>query len=52
MHGKKCVNKSQISKLENHANSTTIETIMKVFNALKTEFQFNVKVNDKQMQIV
>lgn len=46
------VNKSQISKLENHANSATIETIMKVFSALKAEIQFNVRVNDKQMQIV
>lgn len=46
------VNKSQISKLENHANSATIETIMKVFSALKADIQFNVRVNDKQMQIV
>jgi len=45
------VNKSQISKLENHANSATIETIIKVFNALKADIQFNVKVNDKQIQI-
>lgn len=28
------VNKSQISKIENHANSATIETILKVFKAL------------------
>lgn len=46
------VNKSQISKLENHANSATIETIMKVFSALKADIQFNVRINDKQMQIV
>jgi len=45
------VNKSQISKLENHANSATIETIIKVFNALKADIHFNVKVNDKQIQI-
>lgn len=45
------VNKSQISKLENHANSATIETLIKVFNALKADIQFNVKVNDKQIQI-
>ena len=45
------VNKSQISKLENHANSATIETIMKVFNALKADIQFNVKLNDKQIQL-
>lgn len=46
------VNKSQISKLENNANSATIETIMKVFNALKAEIQFNVKLNDKKVQLV
>ena len=45
------VNKSQISKLENHANSATIETILKVFNALKADVQFNVRVDDKQIQI-
>jgi HTH-type transcriptional regulator/antitoxin HipB len=46
------VNKSQISKLENHANSATIETIIKVFTALKADIQFNVRVNDTLMQIV
>ena len=45
------VNKSQISKLENHANSATIETIIKVFNALKADVQFNVRVDDKQIKI-
>ena len=45
------MNKSQISKLENHTNSTTIETILKVFNALKAEIQFNVKVDDRQIQL-
>ncbi len=45
------VNKSQISKLENHANSATIETIMKVFDALNANIQFNVRVGDKQVQI-
>lgn len=45
------VNKSQISKLENHANSATIETIIKVFNALKADVQFSVRLDDKQIQI-
>jgi DNA-binding XRE family transcriptional regulator len=45
------VNKSQISKLENHANSATIETIMKVFTALKAYIQFSVRVNEKHIQI-
>ncbi len=45
------VNKSQISKLENHTNSATIETIIKVFNALKADIQFNVRLQDKQIQL-
>lgn len=45
------VNKSQISKLENHANSATIETIIKVFSALKADIQFNVRLNDRQIQL-
>ena len=46
------VNKSQISKIENHANSATIETILKVFKALKAEIQFNVKLEDKPLQLI
>ena len=46
------VNKSQISKLENHANSATIETILKVFNALKAEIQFNVRVENKPVLLI
>jgi DNA-binding XRE family transcriptional regulator len=38
------VQKAQISKLENSANSATIETILKVFKALKAEINFNVKL--------
>lgn len=45
------VKKSQISKLENHTNSATIETILKVFKALKAEIQFNVKVENKHIQL-
>lgn len=46
------VNKSQISKLENHANSATIETILKVFKALKAEINFNVKLEDNYIQLL
>ena len=46
------VQKAQISKLENHANSATIETILKVFKALKAEIQFNVRVENKKIQLV
>ncbi len=38
------VKKAQISKLESSANSATIHTIIRVFNALKAEINFNVKL--------
>jgi HTH-type transcriptional regulator/antitoxin HipB len=38
------VQKAQISKLESSANSATIDTIIKVFRALKAEINFNVKL--------
>ena len=40
------VKKSQISKLESSANSATIDTILKVFKALKAEISFNVKLEN------
>ena len=40
------VKKAQISKLETSANSATIDTIIKVFKALKAEINFNVKLED------
>lgn len=39
------VQKAQISKLESSANSATIDTILKVFKALKAEINFNVKLS-------
>lgn len=38
------VQKAQISKLENSTNSAKIDTIIKVFTALKAEIHFNVKI--------
>ena len=46
------VNKSQISKMENHANSANIETILKLFKALKAEINFNVKIENQYIQLV
>lgn len=46
------VQKSQISKLENHANSATIDTILKVFKALKADIHFNVKIENQYIQLV
>ena len=45
------VNKSQISKLENNTNSATIETIIRVFKALKAEINFNVILDNKRLEI-
>jgi len=46
------VQKSQISKLENSASSATIDTILKVFKALKADIQFNVKLEEKYLEIL
>lgn len=45
------VQKAQISKLESSANSATIDTVLKVFNALKAEIHFNVKLEDDFVKI-
>ncbi len=46
------VQKSQISKLENSASSATIDTILKVFKALKADIHFNVKIEKEFLQVV
>ncbi len=46
------VKKAQISKLENNANSATIDTIIKVFRALKADISFNVKLENEFIQLV
>jgi DNA-binding XRE family transcriptional regulator len=38
------VQKAQISKLESSANSATIDTIVKIFSALKAEIHFKVSL--------
>lgn len=45
------VQKAQISKLESSANSATIDTIIKVFKALKAEINFNVKLEDNFVKL-
>jgi DNA-binding XRE family transcriptional regulator len=45
------VQKAQISKLESSANSATIDTIIKVFAALKAEINFNVKLEDHYVKL-
>lgn len=45
------VQKAQISKLENGSNSATIDTILKVFRALKAEVQFSITIDDHSISI-
>ncbi len=45
------VQKSQISKLESSTNSATIDTIIKVFRALKAEINFNVRLEEQFVKL-
>jgi HTH-type transcriptional regulator / antitoxin HipB len=45
------VRKSQISKLENNAKNVTIETILKVFEALKAKVNFKVELLNNEPNI-
>lgn len=45
------VQRAQISKLENNTTNVTLETILRVFGALKAKVSFNVELINKQIQI-
>lgn len=45
------VQKAQISKLEHSANSAIIDTLIKVFKALKAEISFNVKLENNYISL-
>ncbi|TVZ26529.1 helix-turn-helix protein [Gillisia sp. Hel_I_86] len=45
------VQKAQISKLERNAKNVTIETILKVFRALKANIKFSVVMNDSEFKV-
>ncbi|QGY48051.1 helix-turn-helix domain-containing protein [Maribellus comscasis] len=45
------VQKSQISRIENNAKNVTIETILRVFNALHAKVNFNVELLDGEFKI-
>ena len=45
------VQRAQISKLENSATNVTMETILKVFGALKAKVNFNVELINNKIQI-
>ena len=46
------VKKSQISKLERNAKNVTIETILKVFKALKANVKFIVEMEESELKLV
>lgn len=45
------VQRAQISKLENNTTNVTLETILKVFGALKARVNFSVELLNKDLQI-
>ena len=45
------VQKSQISKLERNTKNVTIETILKVFRALKANVKFSVEMNESEFKV-
>ena len=46
------VQRAQISKLENNMTNVTLDTILRVFSALKAKVVFNVELQDNVVQIV
>ncbi len=45
------VQRAQISKLENNTTNVTLETILRVFGALKARVNFNVELMNNSIQI-
>jgi DNA-binding XRE family transcriptional regulator len=45
------VQKAQISRLENNASNVTMETLMKVFTALKAKVKFQIELTNWQITV-
>ncbi|WP_209391024.1 helix-turn-helix domain-containing protein [Chryseobacterium sp. RR2-3-20] len=45
------VQKAQISRLENNAGNVTMETLLKVFTALKAKVKFQVELANMQLNV-
>jgi HTH-type transcriptional regulator / antitoxin HipB len=45
------VQRAQISKLENNMTNVTLDTILRVFSALKAKVSFNVELQNNVIQI-
>lgn len=46
------VQKSHISKLEKNTKNVTIETVLKVFKALKANVKFSVELDQSELELV
>jgi HTH-type transcriptional regulator/antitoxin HipB len=45
------VQKAQISKLENNTTNVTMDTVIRVFNALKAKLSFRVVLQNRQIRV-
>lgn len=45
------VQKAQISRLENNAGNVTMDTLLKVFTALKAKVKFQVELSDLSLSV-
>lgn len=45
------VQKAQISRLENNAGNVTMDTLLRVFTALKAKVKFQVELSNTQLEI-
>ena len=45
------VQKAQISRLENNTGNVTLETILKVFSALKAKIKMQIELEGNRIQI-
>ncbi|MEQ9289661.1 MAG: helix-turn-helix transcriptional regulator [Cyclobacteriaceae bacterium] len=45
------VKKAQISRLENNTGNITLETVLKVFNALGAKVNFNIQMRNNQISV-
>jgi len=45
------VQKAQISKLENNTTNVTMDTVLRVFNALKAKLSFKVVLQNRQVRV-
>ena len=45
------VQKAQISKLENNSSNVTIDTILRVFTALRAKVSFSVELSNKKIKV-